>query len=97
MPKHLSYGNNLTADAGYNSRLQATGFVIPNVINKTYQYNPDGALGYSHDLIDPRFDRAYVYDHAARMTQALSGAEARGQAPTNDRPSKQTYSYDAVL
>ncbi|MDX6530034.1 MAG: hypothetical protein QOH41_2324 [Blastocatellia bacterium] len=93
--KHLNYGNNLTLDAGYNSRLQATSFVIPNVINKSYQYNDDGSLGYSHDLIDQRFDRAYAYDHAARMTQALSGAEARGSAPTNDRPYKQTYSYDA--
>jgi hypothetical protein len=55
---------------------------------------PMGGLNYSHDLIDQRFDRAYSYDHAARMTQALSGAEARGGAPTNDRPYKQTYSYD---
>ena len=93
--KHLTYGNNLTMDAVYNSRMQATSFMIPNVINKTYQYNADGALSYSHDLIDQRFDRAYAYDTTtAQVRQALSGAEARNQGTTNDRPYKETFDYD---
>ncbi|MDX6610933.1 MAG: hypothetical protein QOD75_119 [Blastocatellia bacterium] len=92
--KHLSYGNNLTLDIDYNARLHPSSFVIPNVINKTYQYTNDGLMSYSHDRIDQRFDRAYTHDQMARMTQALSGAEARGEAATNDRPYKQTYGYD---
>ena len=93
--KHLSYGNNLTLDVGYNSRLEASSFVIPNVLNKTYQYNADGMLNYSHDVIDSHLDRAYAYDHAGRLTQALSGAEARGGGATDDRPYKESFGYDA--
>ncbi len=59
-----------------------------------YQYYNDGRVSYSHDLIDNRFDRSYTYDHEARITQALSGAEARGQGPTNDRPYNETLGYD---
>jgi YD repeat-containing protein len=93
--KHLDYGNGRTLDVGYNSRLQASSFTIPALINKTYQYQNDGRLKYSHDLLDQKFDRSYSYDQAARMTQALSGAEARGEAATSDRPYKQTMTYDA--
>jgi YD repeat-containing protein len=93
--KYLEYGNGRTLDVGYNSRLQASSFTIPALINKTYQYQNDGRLKYSHDLLDQKFDRSYSYDQATRMTQALSGAEARGEAATNDRPYKQTMTYDA--
>jgi hypothetical protein len=33
-----------------------------------------------------KFDRLYLYDHRGRITTALTGAEARGQGPTNHRP-----------
>ena len=33
-----------------------------------------------------KFHRKYEYDHVGRVTQALSGQEARGGATTNDRP-----------
>lgn len=93
--KHLNYGNNRTLDIGYNSGLQPASYQIPNLINRTYQYHSDGTIKYSQDLLDAKFDRSYSYDHAARMTQALSGAEARGQGPTNDRPYKETMTHDA--
>jgi hypothetical protein len=45
-------------------------------------------------LLDNRFDRKYEYDHAARVIKALSGAEARGEPATTNRPYKQTTAYD---
>ncbi len=52
-------------------------------------------MKYSHDLLDGRFDRSYEYDHTARLTKALSGAEARGEPATTDRPYTETATYDA--
>src|SRR5205823_3733794 len=62
--KSASFGNTLTESASYNSRLQATHLEVPGVISKNYQYDGDGRLHYSADLIDNRFDRSYSYDHA---------------------------------
>jgi YD repeat-containing protein len=95
-PKHLAYGNSKTVDATYNARMQAATFNIPGVMSKTYDYNSNGQLRFSSDLLDHKLDRSYSYDHMARTTQALSGAEARGEAETNARPYKQTFSYDAL-
>ena len=64
-------------------------------INKAYQYHADGSVKYSQDLLEARFDRSYGYDHASRISQAFSGAEARGQGPTNDRSYKETMTHDA--
>jgi YD repeat-containing protein len=100
-PKQVAYGNGRTLSLGYNSRLQASRFEIlgaggfPSAMSIDYQYYNDGRLSYSHDLLDAKFDRAQRYDHVARITDGLSGAEARGEPPTNDRPYKQTNSYDA--
>jgi hypothetical protein len=63
-------------------------------MSKTYDYFADGQLRFSSEALNHRFDRSYAYDHAARITQALSGAEARGEPTTNDRPYKQTFTYD---
>jgi hypothetical protein len=63
-------------------------------MSKTYDYNADGRLRFSSDLIDHRFDRSYSFDHAGRISAALSGAEARGESATDNRPYKQLYSYD---
>ena len=52
-------------------------------------------LRFSSDLLDHKFDRSYSYDHSARITEAFSGGEARGEGETTARPYKQTYSYDA--
>jgi len=64
-------------------------------MSKSYQYNADATIKSSHDLLNQHFDRAYSYDHGGRMTKALSGAEARGEGPTNDRPYYLAFSYDA--
>jgi YD repeat-containing protein len=94
--KHLDYGNGRTLDATYNSRLQSTSFQIPGVISKTYEYYADNRLRFSSDLIDHRFDRFYSYDHASRIKEAFSGAEARFEPATDDRPYRQTYGFDAM-
>jgi YD repeat-containing protein len=92
--KHLSYGDSKTLDATYNSRLQAASFSIPGVMSKTYDYSADGQLRFSSDLLNHKFDRSYSHDHLGRLTAAFSGAEARGEAASNDRPYKQTFAYD---
>jgi YD repeat-containing protein len=92
--KHLAYGNSRTMDTAYNSRLQASSFTIPGVMSKTYDYSADGSLHFSSESLNHHYDRAYSYDHAGRLTQALSGAEARGEPATNDRPYNETFSYD---
>jgi YD repeat-containing protein len=99
--KHLEYGNgvemNMTA---FNNRLQATGFEVKKgstgIIGKTYAFNADGSTKTETDHLNAKFDRAYEYDHQARMTKALSGAEARGQtdSPYNI-PYRQAYQYNA--
>ena len=100
--KELFYGNGRTASYTYNSRMQPSHFEVSPVgvwgtaISQDYQYYDDGRIKYSRDLLDGRFDRAYEFDHAARIKKALSGAEARGEPPTTDRPYKETFSYDAL-
>src|SRR6185437_8310903 len=85
----------------YNSRRKAIHYEIPaggglpTSASIDYQYYNDGRLKYSHDLLDNRFDRSYEYDHLARLTKALSGAEARGEPATTNRPYKETATYDA--
>ncbi len=96
VPKHLSYGNSKTLDATYNARLQAATFNIPGVMSKAYDYNADGQLRFSSDLLDHRFDRSYSQDHLGRLKEAFSGAEARGETATNDRPYKETFAYDGL-
>jgi YD repeat-containing protein len=92
--KELDYGNTRTLAMTYNSRLQPASFTVTGVISKTYDYQPDGRRSFSHDLIATKFDRSYKYDHAGRITEALSGPEARNEGTSNLRPYKQTFSYD---
>jgi YD repeat-containing protein len=94
--KHVEYGDGKTLDATYNNRLQAATFQIPGLMSKTYDYHADNRLRFSSDLLDHRFDRSYNFDHAGRISVALSGAEARGEGATQDRPYWQTYGYDAM-
>lgn len=59
-----------------------------------YQHYADGRVSFAGDSSNPTiFDRAYSYDHVGRLTQGLTGSEARG-GTTPDGPFKQTYSYD---
>ena len=94
--KHLTYGNNRTLDIAYNSEQRAISYQVSNLIGKNYQYHADGTLKYSQDVLDARFDRSYGYDHDRRITQAFSGAEARSEGPTNNRPYRETMAFDAL-
>jgi hypothetical protein len=93
--KHMLYGDNSAMDVTFNARLQPATFAIPGKISKTFSYPNDGALRFSSDALDHRFDRSYGYDQAARLTSAFSGAEARGEGTTTNRPYNQSYGFDA--
>lgn len=93
--KHVNYGDSSTMDASFNSRSLVSAYTVPGKISKTYDYYADGNLRFTSDLLDHRFDRFYSFDHVNRLKQAFSGAEARGEPPTTNRPYKQTYGYDA--
>jgi YD repeat-containing protein len=94
--KALTYGNGHTLSMSYDPRLQVASYEIPNVIKKEYQYHPDARLKFVEDLLDNKFDRSYSYDHTGRLSQALSGAEARGEGETTDRPYNQNFQYDSM-
>jgi YD repeat-containing protein len=96
--KSLTYGNSKTLAVGYYQNLNVSTYEIPGVMKKAYQYYDDGRLKFTQDQFttNSKFDRLYNYDHVGRITTALSGAEARGQGPTNDRPYNQTMAYDAL-
>jgi hypothetical protein len=94
------YGNGLKATYNYNARLRPLQFRLLtagglSTVATDYQYYADGRLKYSQDVLDNKFDRSYEYDHAVRLTKALSGAEARGEPATTNRPYKETATYDA--
>ncbi len=97
----FGYGGNL--DLTYNSRLQPTEFKVTGSVYGTpytrgsqYSYYADGQVKKSDDLADNRFDRTYKFDQTARLKEALSGFEARGESGIEtDRPYKQTYEYNA--
>lgn len=103
--KSETYGNGFTENATYNNRLQMTSFQLTAPDNqprmsRTYQYYPDAQLKFSHDAIDERFDRAFAYDHSARVTDAMTGSQARdfingttSGAPTG--PYGQSYQFNA--
>ncbi len=93
--KHLNYGNSRTLDASFNAKLRASSFNVSGVMSKTYAYHSDGSLRLSSDLVNHKFDRSYGYDHVARMKEAFSGAEARGEPATNDRPYRMAMVYNA--
>jgi YD repeat-containing protein len=94
--KHLEYGNARSLSITYNSRQQPAAFEVPGVMSKTYEYNADGRRRFSHDLMDARFDRSYSYDHAGRIKEGLSGAEARNEGSSSFRPYKESFLYDTL-
>jgi len=95
--KHMATGDGKTTDFSYNGRLQVTSFVRePNTFgHSNYQYHADGRVSFVQNLDNPTFDRKYSYDHMARLSEGLSGTDARGEPydPKNPPPYKQTYSY----
>jgi YD repeat-containing protein len=92
--KGMTYGDNRTLSMNFNSRLQVSHYEVSGVVSLDYQYQKDGRLKFADDLIDSRFDRAYAYDNVGRIASALSGAEARGEPVTNNRPYNQSFTYD---
>jgi YD repeat-containing protein len=97
--KDFDFGNGVHQHLDFNSRLQNTALGLSNIassgsVSWTNQYYADGKLSTVSDSADSRFDRAFDYDHVGRISNALTGSEARG-ANTADGPFRQSYSYDA--
>lgn len=90
-----SYGDGRGLTTDYDKRLRITGFHMPGPVSmdKAYQYEESGALRLADDLVEDIFDRSYSFDHAGRLTEAHTGAQAHG-GQTDDGPYQQTYSYD---
>jgi YD repeat-containing protein len=93
-----SYGNSKSVAVTYDNALRPAIYEVPGIIKKSYQYYADGSSKFVQDQLttNSKFDRSYSYDHAGRVTTALSGAEARGGGPTDDRPYKESLTYDAM-
>ena len=96
----IVYGNGLKASYNYNNRLQTEHFQLTtsggvNRLSLDYEYHDDGSLRYTQNLLNAVLDRSFEHDHVGRLTKALSGAEARGEPATNNRPYKETATYDA--
>jgi YD repeat-containing protein len=96
--KSLTYGNSKTLAVGYDNRLAVSSYEVPGILKKSYQRNDDNSLQFTQDQViaNSKFDRSYTYDHLGRVTTALSGAEARGQSASDDRPYHETFGYDAM-
>jgi subtilisin family serine protease len=106
--KGLTYGNNITLSQRYDARLQVrhselaranTQYATASLMQAAYHYAPDGALKYSNDLLDERFDRAYQYDQVGLVKEAYTGGEARNfMAGTTTQPAtgpyRQTYTHN---
>jgi YD repeat-containing protein len=106
--KHANYGSGAQLNLTHNSRLLVTRYELSNLPPTGYppqvspmgtqnQFYADGRIQYAQDLQNGNFDRAYEYDHVARLHHATSGREARGLPPVfpRDNPFHQNYSYDA--
>ncbi|HEY6803887.1 MAG TPA: hypothetical protein VI306_09940 [Pyrinomonadaceae bacterium] len=92
----LTYGNLQTLSVGYDANLAPTSVEIPSVLKRSIQYYDDHRIRYVQDQLttNSKFDRYNQYDHYGRVTKALSGAEARFQGTTNDRPYNEDMVYD---
>ncbi|HXQ74745.1 MAG TPA: hypothetical protein VN844_29850, partial [Pyrinomonadaceae bacterium] len=97
-PRQINYGNGPIETLTYNPRLAPSNYEISlngsTVRSIDYQYFDDGLLKFVNDANDARFDRSFEYNHAARLTRALSGPEARGEPATTNRPYRETATYD---
>jgi hypothetical protein len=112
--KSMAYGNNTTLNLGYNARGLIANYSIngairlgsdppqPVTISASYQYHADGQVKFVQDQAANNSirDRAYKYDQAGRLGEALSATEARdyvngSSAGATDGPYRQSYTYDA--
>jgi YD repeat-containing protein len=103
--KHLEYSNGITMDETFNNRLQAASFNLAtssaSVMQKDYEYYPDGNLKFVNDALNSKFDRSYTYDHLARLKDGKSSTEASGTtipdgwSQVQNLPYRQSYTYNA--
>jgi YD repeat-containing protein len=96
--KRMSYGDGSTAEMSYDARLRLTRYTL-NSSGNDYQYYSDSRVRSVRQINgNAEFDRSYKYDHAGRMTEALTGRGARGEPtdPNAADPYKQTYQYDSM-
>lgn len=96
--KSLTYGNSKSLALTYDRKLNVSTYEVPGLMKKSYEYYSDSRLKFTQDHLttNSKFDRSYKYDHLGRTTVALSGAEARGEGTTDDRPYDETMTYDAL-
>jgi hypothetical protein len=92
--KSMTYGNSTTRTQSYNARLQLATLQVGALLSADFEYHADGAIRYAKDNTDAVKDRAYRYDQAGRLSEGLSGAEARGLSVV-DGVYRQSYQYDA--
>jgi YD repeat-containing protein len=108
--KSMTYGNTVGERTGYNARMEPTSYTLNNVnytnlsvtpfanyssMSWTFDYYDDGRLRHALDATNNWFDRAYAYDHAARLTEASTYRRAEGQSPAAaPDPYYQSTSYD---
>jgi YD repeat-containing protein len=90
--KHATYFNSGSFDLSYNGRLQMTHY--GGGLGSDFQYYADGRVKFASSTNgNNTFDRSYAYDQVGRLTQALTGKEARGENGV-DGPYKQSYSFN---
>jgi YD repeat-containing protein len=89
--KAMTDGSNHTSSLLYNSKLQPTHFDLNGNI-QNYDYSNDGRISFVHNTAEPNFDRSYAYDHVARLAEAKTGGQVRGDVGAS--PYYETFSYD---
>ncbi|MCC7309054.1 MAG: hypothetical protein IT173_15940 [Acidobacteria bacterium] len=98
---HLEYGNGTEMNIeSFNNKLQATSFELKKdataILDKSYDFYADGSLRSETNSNNAKFDRLYRYDHMSRMTEAKTGAEARGTTDSAmNIPFGNAFQYDA--
>jgi YD repeat-containing protein len=99
-PRQVDFGNAHTLTFTYNQRLSINHLEmishagLPAILNEEYEYYADNRIKYSQSHLDPRYDRAFNYDHSRRLNKGVSGADARGESAGGNRPYNQIASYD---
>lgn len=97
--KNMDDGNGVNSHFDYNTRLLPSAYTLSNLAGSSsamswnYDYYADGNIHHAYDVTNNLFDRAYAFDHVARLTESYSGSEARG-GTTPDGPYRETSSYD---
>jgi YD repeat-containing protein len=102
--KHLEFSNGVQMNLTYNNRLLADTYELtrngfPNIMQKEYQYYPDGNFKFVEDELNTKFDRLNLYDNLGQIQEAKSAIEASGGTVTTNLdqnlPYRQSYGFDA--